>query len=156
MPLDVHSFLDTFDASLFFPELNAASLDAALREMSARLHDAGVVQDPAVLLEMLRGRERLGATALGHGVAVPHGRSLAVRRLVAGFARSAAGIDWNAPDGAPVRIVFLVLAPPAEPSGYLPFLGRLVESVHSTERRARLLEVRDFEELREVLRDALA
>jgi PTS system nitrogen regulatory IIA component len=153
--LDVRSFLDTFDPSLFVPELIAETREDVLRQMSARVHSSGVVQDPGVVLEMLRGRERLGATALGHGVAVPHGRSLAVRRLVAGFARPASGVPWDAPDGAPVRLVFLVLAPPAEPSGYLPFLGRLVESVNDDARRARLLEVKSFEELREALRDAL-
>jgi mannitol/fructose-specific phosphotransferase system IIA component (Ntr-type) len=154
--LDVRSFLDAFDPSLFFPELIADSREDVLRQLSTRLHEAGVVQDAGVVLEMLRGRERLGATALGHGIAVPHGRSLAVRRLVAGFARPAGGVSWEAPDGQPVRLVFLVLAPPPEPSGYLPFLGRLVESVNDDARRARLLEVRSFEELREALRDALS
>jgi mannitol/fructose-specific phosphotransferase system IIA component (Ntr-type) len=106
---------------------------------------------------MLRSRESLGSTGIGHGVAVPHGRSLAVPRLVAGFARHASGVAWGAVDGKPVKLIFLILAPPLEqPTRYLPFLGRIVEAVSDADRRKRLSKVTTYEEFRGALRDALA
>ena len=50
-------------------------------------------------------------TGIGRGVAVPHARIEALRRPVVAFGRSAEGLDWDAPDGEPVRFVFLVLTP---------------------------------------------
>jgi PTS system fructose-specific IIC component len=157
LAVDVQVVLETFDPALFLPALAAPDKDSVLQELVAHVQARGLVRDAVPLLEMLRSRESLGSTGIGHGVAVPHGRSLAVPRLVAGFARHASGVAWGAVDGKPVKLIFLILAPPLEqPTRYLPFLGRIVEAVSDADRRKRLSKVTTYEEFRGALRDALA
>lgn len=156
MSIDVHAVLEAFHPSLFLPQLEAHDKTSVLRELVARVHGTGIVRDPDLLLEMLLQREALGSTGIGHGVAVPHGRSLAVPRLTAAFGRHPTGVAWDAVDGQPVKIVFLVLAPPLErPNRYLPFLGRIVELVGDAGRRQALEAPSSFESFQEKMRAAV-
>jgi len=143
------------DPSLYIPDLAVDERDAALRGMVERLHTHGTVRDPAAVLRLLIQREALGSTAIGKGVAVPHARSLAVASAHLVFARSPRGIDWAAPDGEPVRLVFLLLAPDTAPwhKRYLDLLAELVSVVRLARNRNRLLEAGSFEPLASVLRD---
>ena len=157
MAADVQTVLGTFAPSLFVPTLVSKNKDGILKELVSHVSAAGLVRDADPLLEMLRNRERLGSTGIGHGIAVPHGRSLAVQHLVAGFAKHKRGVEWDALDGEPVHLIFFIIAPPIEqPNRYLPFLGRVVETVNDPERRARLLQVETFLQFQEFLRDALS
>ncbi len=154
--IDVQTVLDAFEPSLFLAPLTSQDKAGVLRELVARVCRSGIVRDERLVLEMLQQRENLGSTGIGHGVAVPHGRSLAVPRLVAAFGRHPTGAPWGAVDGQPVQLIFLVLAPPVErPSRYLPFLGRIVEFVGSPERRADLGSVASYEAFQERMRVAL-
>lgn len=146
------SLLDFFEETLFIPELKATSRDAALQEMVSCLTSADRIKDGDILLDMLRQREVLGSTGIGRGVAVPHGRSLAIGRLTVIFARSAAGIEYDAMDGKPVHLVFLTVAPPQERSNlYLPVLGKIVEMVKSARVRKQLLAAADFAEISTII-----
>jgi mannitol/fructose-specific phosphotransferase system IIA component (Ntr-type) len=142
------SLLDYFEKDLFIPELAAASKAEALKEMVRRLAETGRIRENDILLEMLHQRENLGSTGIGRGVAVPHGRSLAIPRLTVVFARSAAGIEFEAMDGKPVHLLFLTVAPPQERSNlYLPVLGKIVETVKSARVRKQLLAASDFSQI---------
>lgn len=157
MAIDVQTVLEAFDPSLFLPKLTGKTIDAVLREMIVPVCSQGLVREADLLFEMLRSREQLGSTGIGNGIAVPHGRSLAIPRLTAVFGRHPRGVNWHAVDSKPVKIVFLILAPPLEQhSRYLPFLGRIVESVSDAKRRAVLARVSTYEKFQENLRDALA
>jgi PTS system nitrogen regulatory IIA component len=104
---------------------------------------------------MLEQREKLGSTGIGRGVAVPHGRSLAMTRLAVVFGRSEAGVEFDSLDGKPVHLFFLTVAPPQDRSNlYLPVLGKIVETVKSARQRRRLLSAKDFEEVSEILEEA--
>jgi mannitol/fructose-specific phosphotransferase system IIA component (Ntr-type) len=61
--------------------------------------------------EAVRAREELAGTGVGDQVAFPHARLAGLERPVLGFGRSLEGVDWDAPDGVPVHLVFLVLTP---------------------------------------------
>lgn len=142
------SLLDFFEEDLFIPELKATTKTDALREMVDRLTAGGRIKDGEILLEMLGQRENLGSTGIGRGVAVPHGRSLAIARLTVVLARSTPGLDFDAMDGKPVHLVFLTVAPPQERSNlYLPVLGKIVEVVKSARLRKRLMSAVDFREV---------
>ena len=157
MAIDVDTVLEAFQPTLFIPKLKAKKKDTVLKEMVEKVCASGIVRDADPLLEMLRSRERLGSTGIGRGVAVPHGRSLAVPRLVAVLGLLSRGIEWDAVDGEPVRVVFLILAPPLEQSSrYLPFLGRIVETVSDDQRRDQLTGITTYEQFQEIIRDALA
>ncbi len=136
---------DFFEIERFIPELKATTRDAALREMVEMLEIGQQVRDREILLEMLRQREQLGSTGIGRGVAVPHGRSLAISQLMVVVARSTPGIDFESMDGKPVHLIFLTAAPPQERANlYLPLLGKIVELVKSARVRKKLLAASDF------------
>jgi nitrogen PTS system EIIA component len=157
LAVDAQTVVGTFVPSLFLPSLLSKDKNEVLRELVGHVQTSGLVRDSAPLFEMLKSREQLGSTGIGHGIAIPHGRSLSVQRLVAGFAKHESGVAWDAVDGKPVHLIFLILAPPIEnPNRYLPFLGRIVEAVNDPERRAKLLDVTSFSEFQGFLRDALS
>ncbi len=148
--LDVTRF---FKADYFIPELRARSKDGILKELTAALVKCDLVRDGDLVLDMLRQREALGSTGIGKGVAIPHGRSLAVSEMVVLFARSTKGVKFDAVDGKSVHLFFLIVAPPNDRANlYLPFLGRLVEILKSKKNRDLLLSAPSFEDVSELLR----
>jgi mannitol/fructose-specific phosphotransferase system IIA component (Ntr-type) len=114
-----------------FFTLDAIRLELASTEPAAVLAElAGLLAlHPAAtetVLSILRRREDLGSTGVGRGIAIPHARTLEVRRLRLAYARSGPGIDWRSLDGKPVHHFFLIVAPPVEASDqYLPVLGKI-------------------------------
>ncbi|HEX7880025.1 MAG TPA: PTS sugar transporter subunit IIA [Candidatus Eisenbacteria bacterium] len=146
---------DFLESSHFIPELTASDRDGALREMVGVLAAASQVRDGEILLEMLRQREQFGSTGIGRGVAVPHGRSLAIARLMVIVGRSTAGIDFDSMDGKPVHLIFLTVAPPQDRANlYLPVLGKIVEAVKSARIRKKLLAAPDFTAFMAVMAEA--
>jgi mannitol/fructose-specific phosphotransferase system IIA component (Ntr-type) len=155
MPPAVETLLSYFDESRFIPSLQSTNKSAALREMIAALSQDPEIRHPDVLREALEAREKLGSTGIGKEVAIPHGRTLSVPRLKALVARSKSGIAWGAPDNKPVKLFFMVVAPPVEKSNeYLPFLGALVGAMQEKKQRERLLKCKTFEEFRAALSEA--
>ena len=146
--------LHYFDPSLFCVDLKSKSKDGILKELTDRMAQGHGVRDPELLLEMLKRRESLGSTGIGKGVAIPHGRSLAISELKVLFALSRKGLDYDAIDGKPVQLFFLIVAPPQDKRNeYLPLLGKIAELVKEKPIRDRLMAVEHFDELREVLEE---
>jgi len=105
-------------------DITADSREAVLEALVDLLGIEG--RQRTTLLRLLMRREVLGSTAVGHSLAVPHCRTLVVPRVRMAYARLAVPLPWEAPDGLPVRHVFMIVAPPVEVSNqYLPALGRL-------------------------------
>ena len=144
-------------ASLFQEDLCIFSLrsrkkTSVLQEMVRHLKASGNIADEHFILEMLKNRESLGSTGLGLGVAFPHGRSIAIPDLTVLFARSSSGIDFEALDGEPTKVFFLILAPSEKGAEtYLALLSRLTALVQQPETLEKLYKVKDFESLQAVL-----
>lgn len=79
----------------------------------------------ADIFETLLQRERLASTAMGRGIAIPHAQIAGIQRIVSVFARLQPAIDFDAPDGEPVDLVFLLLAPEHAGADHLKALARL-------------------------------
>jgi PTS system nitrogen regulatory IIA component len=110
-----------------------------------------------VILEILRGREELGSTGIGKGVAIPHCRSAVLPELMLVFGRSKKGIDFGAVDGKPVHLFFLIASPPIEMFNlYHPVLGRIVEVVRDKKTREQLMEVDDPQSFLKLMEEVLA
>ena len=94
-------------------ELRAETKPEALAEIVRSVVQAGCINPESAdsVLEALLRREEIGSTGIGHGVAIPHAKHQAVRRLVGAYAHSALGVDFAAFDGAPVQSIFLLLWP---------------------------------------------
>ena len=75
------------------------------------LKDAGLIDDIEPVVRVVLERESLGSTGIGDGVAIPHGKLNNANEVMCVFARSQRGVDFDAIDGEPVHIFFLVLAP---------------------------------------------
>jgi len=89
-------------------------------------HAAGLTgQDPQAILEALTAREELGSTGLGNGIAIPHGKSAGVSRVMAVFARLAEPVDFDAVDDQPVDLAMMLLAPMGAGADHLKALARV-------------------------------
>jgi PTS system nitrogen regulatory IIA component len=156
MPMTVETLLSYFDESRFIPLLRNSTKAGALREIIAVLSEDPEIRHPEVLREALESREKLGSTGIGKEVAIPHGRTLSVRRLKVLVARSKKGIPWGAADDKPVKLFFVVVAPPVEKTNeYLPLLGMLVAAMQEKQHRDRVLKSKTFAEFKSALGEAL-
>jgi len=155
--MNVEELLGFFDPQLCICDLKAKNKEDFFDEIVDLLVPEPDSTNRRVILDMLRNREALGSTAVGNGIAFPHGRSLAVSRLMAIFARSEKGIPFDSLDGAPTHLFFVLLAPPQDRSNqYLPALGKIIETVRKDALREKLLKVSTFEEFADVLREGEA
>ena len=144
------------DASLYTPELKSRTKEAALAHLVSLAHRAGAVRMPAPLLELLAVRERVGSTAIGKGVALPHARSLTVIRPVLVVARSRRGIEWDAPDRLPVSLLLLSLTPGEwGEETHQAFVGRAAALARLQRNRQKLMEAASFSEVANVLREVI-
>ena len=82
---------------------------------------------PTVTVDSLLARERLGSTGLGQGIAIPHGRIRGLKHAIGFFARPKAPIIFEAPDGQPVRDIFVLLVPEAATDEHLQILSELAQ-----------------------------
>ncbi|MCC7547331.1 MAG: PTS sugar transporter subunit IIA [Burkholderiales bacterium] len=90
------------------------------------------------ILDSLLARERLGSTGLGKGVAIPHGRIKGLSAPVGAFLRARAAVPFDAPDDAPVRLVFVLLVPERSTELHLQILGELAQMLSDRTMRADL------------------
>ena len=97
-----------------------------LEELS-RLLAEGAKLDSGDVFNSLIGREKLGSTGLGHGVAIPHGRVAGVSQSIGAFMRLKHAVDYDAHDGAPVDLVFGLLVPQQATEEHLKHLAAIAE-----------------------------
>lgn len=81
--------------------------------------------DPALVVEQLTERERLGSTGFGSGIAIPHGRVAGLDHIVGMFAQLSPAIDFQAIDDSPVDLVFCLLSPPDAGADHLKALAQI-------------------------------
>ncbi len=107
--------------------LEARSKDDILSSMARLVAKSRDVTDGSRFLTDVLAREKLVTTGVGYGVAFPHAKSTAVKKVVFAFARTAEPVPFDALDSNPVRLIFLIGAPrETEPSGvYLNLMARL-------------------------------
>ncbi len=128
-------------------DMQARTKKEALRELSEALAGATKGLEAKELLDLLLEREKLGTTAMGDGIAIPHARIETLDRLLAIFGRSRHGLDFDSVDGKPTQLFFLLVAPGKEGSAHLLTLARLSRLLLNGEFRSRLLEGDSVEEL---------
>jgi len=131
--------------------LDEATTRDAVLEAAARLLGDGSPEATAAIADSLRQRERLGSTAIGHGVAIPHGRTPAFDEARAAFLRLDPGVDFDAGDGLPVDLVFAMAVPEHFTQQHLQLLSELAERFADPDFRAALREAADVATLRGLL-----
>lgn len=128
-------------------ELKATEKNALLEELTAALASVEKGLDRALVVDVLKERERLGSTGIGEGVAIPHGKLKNIDHLMLSFGRSRAGIDFDAMDGRPSHLFFLLVAPEDSVGVHLKTLARISKLLKNAQVRDRLLLAADGSEL---------
>jgi nitrogen PTS system EIIA component len=135
--------------------LRATSKKAALHEIAA--HAARLTGlDERVIFETLLQRERLGSTGIGEGIAIPHGKLRGLSHMFGLAARLDKPIEFEALDGQPVDIVFLLLAPEGAGADHLKALARVARAFREPGAAERIRKARDADALYAVLTQAPA
>jgi nitrogen PTS system EIIA component len=139
--------LDILDRRMIIPELTSQTKEGVLREMVHHLSQVEKQVDEDRMIEILRERESLGSTGIGDGVAIPHGKSKDIKRLLASFGRSLPGMDFQSMDGKPTHLFFLLAAPENSAGIHLKALARISRLMKDTTFRQRLLAAASAEEI---------
>jgi PTS system nitrogen regulatory IIA component len=119
-------------------DVAVTSKKRALEVLSLLISGGADSLSPNDVLDCLRAREKLGSTGLGHGVAIPHGRTRHCERAIGAFLRVREGVDYDAADREPVDLMFALLVPERSTDEHLQILARLAELFSDADLRQRL------------------
>jgi len=137
-------------------DLKAVGKEDAIREMVGGLCQVNrlATSDAESVVKAILGREELGSTGIGQGVAVPHTRHPTLNRLIGTVAISRTGVDFAALDGEPVDVFFLLVSPQNQPGDHLRALENISRHLKDERFVSRLRTARSREAILEVLMDA--
>lgn len=130
---------------------DATSKKRVLESASEMLAQNDHNLSPRQVFDCLIAREKLGSTGLGHGVAIPHGRLPGLKETIGVFLRIPDGVDFDAPDGLPVDLVFALLVPEDSTDEHLQVLARIASFFDDEKSREALRGEESPEKARELL-----
>jgi PTS system nitrogen regulatory IIA component len=143
--------VDLIRRDMIVPALHATDKAGIVGELATHIsaHQKGI--DQATLSRVLAEREALASTAIGEGVAIPHGKLPAVSEIVACLGRVKAGVDFDSMDGQPTYLFFVLVAPENSTGAHLKALARISRIFKDSEFRRRLLAADDAEAMYAVI-----
>ena len=144
------SLTDLIAPNAIIPALKVNSKKQALQEISAKAAEL-TGQDERLIFETLMQREKLGSTGVGNGIAIPHGKLPKLPKLFGLFVRLERPIDFEALDGQPVDLMFLLLAPEGAGADHLKALARVARMLRGPDIAAKLRHSRDTDALYSVI-----
>jgi len=118
-----------------------------LESLSELLAPADPACLPSSVFDLLNGRERLGSTGLGEGIALPHARIKGIDDAVGAFVQLEQGVSFDAPDDQPVDLAFGLLVPEAANEAHLSLLAGLAQRFSDPELRRALRRAESSREL---------
>ncbi len=131
--------------------LKAQTKKEALMELAGLFENI----EPENIVRTLLNRENLGSTAIITGIALPHAKISTIDEILIATGRSKAGIHWNARDGQPVHLIFLMIAPQSAASSYRQTLSGLSRALRDNSNCALLNRAKDQTEIHRILQDCL-
>lgn len=136
--------------------LQAKSKDELLRELVSLVTAGSTPEEREQVLQAVLERESVLSTGIGYGVAIPHGKSPAVQELSMAAGRSRDPVEFDALDGQPARLFFLLVGPESAAGPHIKALSRISRIVRRDDVRARLLKASDEKAFLRALEDAEA
>lgn len=136
--------------------LEGDTKDALLAELVRVLAASGAVSDEAEVLRAVRAREAVLSTGVGSGVAIPHAKCDQARTLTMAAGVTRGPVPFDALDGEPVRLLFLLVGPDAEAGQHVKALSRISRLVRRDGFRERLVAAGSADEFLAVVREAEA
>ncbi|RSK25143.1 PTS fructose transporter subunit IIABC [Bhargavaea beijingensis] len=134
-------------------DLAASSKEAALSELVGKLDEAGKLSDREAFMNDILAREAQSTTGIGDGIAIPHAKSSAVHEPAIAFGRSAPGIDYEALDGQPAHLFFMIAASEGANNDHLEALSRLATFLMDGKFRERVLKAASADEVLAAVND---
>jgi nitrogen PTS system EIIA component len=144
------SLTDLITTDGILPTLKVSNKKQALQELSERASAISGLPTREIFDALLQ-RERLGSTGVGNGIAIPHGKLAKCEKIFGIFARLDRPIDFEALDGAPVDLIFLLIAPEAAGADHLKALARIARVLRDNGLTTKLRATRDTSALFSVL-----
>ena len=150
--MNVMGFLDDRAVST---DVTSQNKEDVIRELVELLVKSGAIKEKDVsrLVQILMKRESLGSTGIGQGVAIPHGKSDCVTKLVAAFGVSRTGVNFDSLDGEPVHLFFLLVAPEDSAGPHLKALARISRLLKDKHFRDSLRAAREEKTLVKIIRE---
>ncbi len=138
---------ELLDQNHIIPDLKAKDKKGVLEELVDVIFCSDPSFDKDSLVKVLLERERLGSTGIGDGVAIPHGKFQGLKRPIISFGRSRKGLDFEAMDGDPTFLFFLLVAPEDSASIHLKALAKIARIIKNRSFRSLLMQVPTKEEI---------
>ena len=132
------------------PALKVNNKKQALQEIAAKAAESTGCTEREIF-DILMQREKLGSTAVGNGIAIPHGKLPRLEKIFGLFARLERPIDFEALDGQPVDLIFALLAPEAAGADHLKALAKIARMLRDPDLANKLRDARDPEAIYAVL-----
>ena len=143
--------VDLIKRDMVVPALEATDKRGILEELAAYMSAHHTRIERASLAKVLIEREQLDSTAIGEGVAIPHGKLGAVGEIVACLGRARNGVEFDSMDGQPTYLYFVLVAPESSTGAHLKALARISRVFKDPEFRRRLLAAPDGETMYHVV-----
>jgi PTS system nitrogen regulatory IIA component len=144
---------DILTEDMVIAALAGSSKAEVIEELAGVVSEHQPEIERARLMQALEDRERLNSTALGEGVAIPHGKLPGLKRVVAAFGRSPRGVDFSSLDGKPTHLFFLLVAPEDSAGAHLKALARISRLLKDEAFRTRLMRAGDARELYRIIHE---
>jgi nitrogen PTS system EIIA component len=147
------ALIDLITKEVICVPMQATTKYDVMRELTGVLERAGKITDAPKIVEALLERESKGSTGLEQGIAVPHCKTDAVGQMVLAIGIARQGIDFEALDGQPSKLFFLLLAPPDQSGPHIEALSEIARLTQSASFCNALLESTSPEEVVELFAD---
>ena len=145
--------IDFLTPEMIEPSLNGQSKADVLAELAGCLTKQHPEIPASEMSAVLAERERLGSTAIGDGIAIPHGKLPKVTKILGTFGRHVQGVDFESLDGNPTHLFFMLGAPEDSTSLHLKALARVSRLLRDGNFREKLLTAPDSDELFRLIRE---
>ncbi|MDQ1852994.1 PTS mannose transporter subunit IIABC [Bacillus stercoris] len=151
---EIKKLTDIISPELIEPNLSGETRDDIIEEMIQKLSRRGALLSESGFKQSILKREQQGTTAIGMNIAIPHGKSEAVREPSVAFGIKRSGVDWNSLDGSEAKLIFMIAVPKESGENqHLKILQMLSRKLMDDNYRKRLLSVQTTEEAYKLLEE---
>ena len=141
------TLLDILSPKSTIVGLQADSKEGIIRELVESLEEGDAISDREKVLQAVLEREHIMSTGIGDGIAIPHGKSEAVVKLTAALGTHKRGVDFEALDGEPAFVFFLLVSPANISGPHIKALARISRLLKNDDFKKSLIEATTAEEI---------
>lgn len=132
--------------------LDSDNRDDVLRAMVDVIYAAGMLQDEQSFYKAITEREKIVSTGIGMGTAIPHAKLPGYDQFFMAIGILRKGVDWNALDGSPVRLIFMIGGPDDKQTEYLQILSHLTQMIKDEQIRKKMLTLNSPSDIMQLIK----